>query len=108
MNKGNKTLQLKDVWKNGEWYDENVHELGKIIAKRLKLLYKDYEDYDKYGYQLEELIESFEDVLTIERADSINENDEEFTPVSPLEDFNNVMAELYDWADGERLWINKY
>ena len=116
MNKWNKTLELKDVWNNVEWTDENVHELGKIIATRLKRLYKDYEDYDKYGGVLEDLILAFEDSLTIERADEINsdneqwclENGQEFVPITPLEDFNNVMAELYDWADGERLWINKY
>lgn len=118
MNKWNKTLDLSCVWDNdGDgWTDENVHMLGKIIAKRLKRLYKDYQDYDKYGYQLEELIEALEDVLTIERANSVNaeeklwclNNDKDFTPFTPLEDFNSVMAELYDWADGERLWINKY
>ena len=116
MNKWNKTLELKDVWNNGEWTDENVHELGNIIAKELKHLYEDYGDYDQYGYQLEEMIEAFEDILTVERADVINAheaqwcllNDKKFIPVSPLEDFNNVIAELYDWVDGERLWINKY
>lgn len=106
MIKWNKTLDLSCVWDNdGDgWTDENVHMLGKVIAKRLKRLYKDYQDYDKYGYQLEELIDAFEDVLTIERADSINEGEKLF---SPLGDFNNVMEELYDWAYGERLWINK-
>ena len=116
MNKWKYTLDLSVVWDNdGDgWDDSNIHMLGKIIAKRLKRLFPDYKDTEKRGFVLEEIIDEMENgICTLERAAAINkdnrtyceEQDLYWHEVIPLDDFNNVMAELYGWADRERLWV---
>lgn len=113
MRKWKHELNLKDVWNDGEWTDENVHELGRIIAQRMKRLSKHFEE----TYEWEEILESMDCICTVELADELNEDNEqwhydnnqtgEFHPIDPLEEFNGWMAALYDFADSEDIWINK-
>ena len=116
MNKWNHTLNLSDVW-NDSWNDSNVHELGKGLAERLKLKFKAYED----DYTLLEIIEMFESICTEDEAKDINADNLDFHhkqlaegkdnfhfDIVPMEEFNEQMRSLYDWADSERVWIKKF
>lgn len=86
--------------------DSNVHELGKSIAKRIKKLLPDYEDADKWGFQLLEIIESLESICTLQEANEIKEdnkkwaieNGEEYFEIVPLEEFDNWWNEFYNFC----------
>ncbi|AGH32137.1 hypothetical protein VPHG_00070 [Vibrio phage 11895-B1] len=118
MTKWNKTIDLSLRW-NEEWNNTNIHLLGKYVAKQIKRVIKDYEDYDKYGFELEELIDNFEEgICTVERANNINKDNYEFHlnqlaegkesvhyEIIPLEEFDSLMTELYDIADRNSWWV---
>ncbi len=111
-----KTLEVSDVWCK-DWNRSNIHELGKIISKRICKLIPDYEDADKYGFQLLEIIEALENICTEKEADEINadnleyyeENDltEQYFEIDPVEEFDNWWDSFYDFADRERIWVNR-
>lgn len=116
------TLDLRDIWdkRSGEcgredWTDKTVHELAKEIARRLerkfptRLMHR-YE----CDYALCELIGYFRDVPTYpEWIASIAECENEgydADPVrhyTPLREFNDIMKDLYDWCDENRVWVDK-
>ena len=52
-------------------------------------------------YDLEEIIENFEAVS----GDGDPEETAEFTIT---DDFNARMADLYDWADNNRVWVSTF
>ncbi|AUR89051.1 hypothetical protein NVP1121O_023 [Vibrio phage 1.121.O._10N.286.46.C4] len=112
-----KTINLSLKWAD-EWNNENVHELGKWVAEKVKSAIKDYEDYDKYGFELEEMIENFENICTLESAEEINKDNrahheqriaegyESFHyDIVPLEEFDECTRTLYDLGDRYRWWI---
>lgn len=103
MNKWKQTLQLSDVWQSGDVPESEVHNVGKIIAKRMRKLYPDYADYDKYGYEFEEMIDRFDSIITL---DEYQKDPEDYNFFGPDDEFNDVMECLYDWADANKLWID--
>lgn len=102
MRKWLKTLDLTSVWQNGDVPESEVHLVGKYIAKQLRKLYPDFADWDKWGSGLDDLIDRFDSILTLE---SYLEDPADYNYVSPFDEFNGYMSELYDFADAERLWI---
>jgi len=118
MSKWNKTIDLSLRWKE-DWTNENIHEFGKWVAEKLKKSVPDYEDCEKYGFDLEEIIDNFESgICTLEAAMEINKDTYDYHlqqlsegkesvhyEIIPLEEFNEYMNALYDFADRERWWI---
>ena len=91
-----KTLRLDDIWKVEDWDNNTVHILGKNVQVRLKRLYPDYDNADIHGYDLYDIVENFGFVSTCEDAE---------LPFTPMEEFDNYMVQLYDWADANDLWV---
>ena len=119
MNRGwNKTIDLSLRWKE-DWNDENVHELGKWVAEQIKNTIKNWDDYDTYGFELEEVVNGFEEgICTKQEALEINQDNYNFHlkqlaegkeshhfDIVPIEEFDNFMSSLYDIADRQRWWI---
>lgn len=103
MNNWKNKLILTDIWQNGDVPESEVHLVGKEIANRLRSIYPDYEDYDKHTFYLEEVIDSFDNLLSLEEYNSDESWADAYTP---YDDFNARMSDLYDWADEDkRLWI---
>ena len=77
-------LNLKDVWnKSTEDGDMTVQELAGVISKRLKAL-RPLGD-DGVDVERDEIADEFEGLSEDPDADT--------------NDFDNVMASLYDWGD---------
>lgn len=90
-----KTLDLSDVWNNGD-----VPALGKEIAKRIRCMYSARFVVD--NPELREIINMFEDILT---EDAIATSDY-YCLEWVAEEFNLCMENLYNWGDeGKRLCI---
>ena len=105
---------------NVDWDNGNVHELGKWVSNQVKMVVKDYDDCDKYGYELEEVLEGFENICTAQEASDINQDNynhylkelsegkESFHfEIIPMDEFNEHMNTLYDIADREGWWIER-
>ena len=117
------TLDLRDIWdkRNGEcgredWTDKTVHELAKEIARRLKFKFPNKASY--YSVQCDaeliDIIGYFRDIPTyLEWIASIAECEAEghdADPIrhyTPMREFNDIMKDLYEWCDENRVWINK-
>lgn len=119
MKRWKKTLDLSAKW-GDNWNNTNIHEMGMWVAKQIKLTIKDYTDYDKYGFELEDIISGFEDICTLERAILINKDNyqyhldklekgekDTFYEIVPLEEFDNLMSDLYDFCDRESIWVER-
>lgn len=99
MNNWKNKLNLSDIWQNGDVPESEVHLVGKEIAKRLKRIYPDYVANEV----LEEIIYSFDNLLSLDEYNSDSSWQDAYTP---YDDFNARMSDLYDWADQDkRLWI---
>ncbi len=83
-------LELGDVYQSGRgaWDDSNIHELGTEIARRIRAQLARLMDF-----ALEDIAEAFECITG-------------FDEVTPIREFDQWMAELYDWADSNQVWIN--
>ena len=117
----NKTIDLSLRW-DEDWTNENIHEMGKWVAGQIKKVIVDYDAYDKYGYELEEIIMNFEwSICTLQEANDINSENYKYHlqqlergrasshfEIIPLEEFNTYMKELYDFADREDVWVKTY
>lgn len=125
-NKWLKTFDIQDIWRkrNGEcgpedWTDSTVHELAKEISRRLKRKFPNQMiDGNDWDPNLSEIVDWFDNIqthaeyLASAEAATNNENidDDELSHIleyRPLKEFNTVMDLLYDWADRERVWVNK-
>lgn len=114
MNKWKHTLDVSDIW-DQDWNNENIHILGKEITKRIRKLLPDYGNHNKWGFRLLDIVESLENICTLEESKEINEdnknwsieNDEEYFEIVPLEEFNNWWDEFYNFADSERIWVKR-
>ena len=120
MNRGwKKTIDLSLRW-NEEWTDENIHEMGKWTSEQIKKVIKDWNDYNKYGFELQELLEHFESICTKQEAAEINTDNYNFylkelsegkesfhLDIVPMEEYDECMRTLYDMADRERWWIER-
>lgn len=79
-------IRLKQ-WLSTDDSPANAREVAGKVAERLKQeLGLDYEEID-----LIPIIDEFEGIAESSDAD--------------VDDFNDVLAQLYDWADRERVWI---
>jgi hypothetical protein len=110
MNKWKHTIDLSRVWlreDNTKYDNEDVHKLGKYISEVLNTFIKS-KGYEE-DYKIEEIVEYFYSVFTEEQADEINEdnenNGEDWWEIVPLEEFDESMRCLYDWADSENIWV---
>lgn len=109
-------LDLSSRW-GEDWDESNIHEMGKCVANQIKRTFKDYPDYAKWGFQFEEIVDMFEATPTQEESDSLNRDnmrwcvennkESEYFVECPLEYFNGWMTELYDFADRERIGIER-
>lgn len=80
------TLDISDIWDAGLEMDE----LGRKIARKLSRKFSSLLDFDSgnYDIELEYIIDCFDNIT-------------EFDDVSPEEEFDDVMEQLYNWADQE-------
>ncbi len=117
------TLRIDDVWRkrNGEcgpedWTDKTVHELAKEIARRLEFKFPNKASYDSVqcDADLVDIIIYFRDVPTyLEWQASIAECEAEghdADPIrhyTPMREFNDIMKDLYNWCDENRVWVEK-
>jgi len=69
-------LNLKDLWEKRDKNTISVQELGKQVANRIRKL----SCFKKYERELEDITTKFE----------FSESEEEF---------DNILSDLYDWAD---------
>jgi len=115
MNKWKHTLDLSGFYKTQEWDDSNAHECGMMVSQALRFL---IDKHFKGDYTIDEICGQFDSICTEKQADEINDDNWEFHirqldnnmesyyfPIEPLEEFDECMRGLYDWADGERVWV---
>lgn len=80
--------------------DERAAWVANRIAETIKLsvpaAWLDVTD-EATDWELLEVVDGMADL----RPDSYDDDDD----FSPLEDLNNMLDELYDWADSKRVWI---
>lgn len=105
------TLNLKDFWQGKtdhesgkivEWDNDSVHELGKIVAKRLENhILKHFKD----DWTLDDIINGISSVNTTEEWLKLCEDDPDWQNNEPLKEFNQWFEELYDWADSNDVWV---
>lgn len=97
------TLDLSDVW-GKEWDDRNVHELSAIIADRLETLCgEDFKD----DWDFEDIIEGLNQVPTYKSWLSQCVVEPLFKAYPPIEQFDSIWDEFYNWADVERVWVER-
>lgn len=77
------TLDLKDVWGQYDTADISIQELSKVISERLLKLKPISTQFVLQGR--DDLVEDFDDLSHDEGAD--------------VDDFDDIMARLYDWGD---------
>jgi hypothetical protein len=75
------------------WNDEAmpIEEKGKAIARVMRQTFPSYrldENHNRYDYYLDTIINGFENITG-------------YDDVSPVEEFDKWMGELYNWADQE-------
>ena len=113
-NKWKYEIDLSGFWKK-DWNNSNAHEVGALVADRVRALINKYEVFQG-NWTLEEFMEGFESsICTQEEADSINQDtseycdmynkQDEYWEITPIEEFDELMKGLYDWADTNRVWI---
>ena len=76
MSKWVNRLDLKDLWVKRNEGKLTIQELGKQVARRIRKM----PVYKKYEEELEDIADSFD-------------------YVEDVEEFDDVLAQLYDWAD---------
>ena len=87
------TLRIKHIWENDEM---SVEEKGRAIAAVIRQTFPDeWFDFDSADYD--------EDIdMIADGFDSITGYDD----TSPVEEFDEFMYELYEWADrGKMCWV---
>lgn len=81
-------LDISNIWHNEEL---PIEEKGKEIAKKIRATFPaewlDFES-ESYDEELEGIVEAFENITGYDGAE-------------PVEEFDDWMETLYDWADQE-------
>jgi hypothetical protein len=77
--------------------EENAAAVANEIARLLRSKLGDYLEGEKLDFELLEIVEGMEALRPDSYAD-----DPSFTA---LEDLNNMLDGLYDWADTNRVWM---
>lgn len=118
MARWNKTLDLSDWWEGlplddgtiQAWTGNNVHKFAKRIARKIAELYPRQLNVDcpEYDWDLDDVVDHFMAILPPEEFNKqvhayINEELDYL--ITPMEDFDYAMSELYDWADRHGLWV---
>lgn len=91
------TLNIADIYHND---DIEISEKAKLIAKRLRKLYKSFDDIvdfetEVYDPEIDDIIEDF--------ASYAEEG------IDGVEEFDNIMEALYDWSDfHKRLFVKTF
>ena len=108
-------LDLSAKWKN-DWGDSNINLLGVFVSEKLKKLSKT-NLLLMNDEELTELIYLFSQVCTMEEAESRNKEEWtylvsvgkefDYNDLIPTEEFDEYMETLYNWADINRVWIEK-
>lgn len=123
MTEWKSTLDLRDIWdkRNGEcgredWTDKTVHELAKEIARRLERKFPNKASYDSIQCDggLIDIIIYLRDIPTysewlasIAECEAEGHDADPIRHYTPMREFNDIMKDLYDWCDENRVWINK-
>lgn len=118
MARWNKILDLSDWWEGlplddgtiQEWTGNNVHKFAKRIARKIAELYPRQLNTDcpEYDWNLDDVVDHFLAVLPPEEfSKEVHAyiNEEIDILITPMEDFDYAMSELYDWADRHGLWV---
>ena len=118
MARWNKTLDLSDWWEGlplddgtiQVWTGNNVHKFAKRIARKIAELYPRQlnKDCPEYDWNLDDVVDHFLGILPPEEFNKEVHayiNGEIDILITPMEDFDIAMSELYDWADGHNLWV---
>lgn len=104
MNKWKLIIDLSGFYRTQDWTNDNIHECGKLVANAIVKAIPDYADFDKYGYDLSELVDRFKDGI-FTNEEYLKAKQEDNFDVPPLEEFDYLMTELYDMADTEKWWV---
>lgn len=107
MNKWKLIIDLSGFYRTQEGTNDNIHECGKLVAKAIVKAIPDYKDFDKYGYDLSELVDNFTNGI-FTNEEYLKAKQEDNFDVPPLEEFDYLMTELYDMADAEKWWVETY
>lgn len=107
MKKWQAEINLSRFWKKDEngndWNHKTANVIGVLVAKELKKILPKFSDDDS----LEDIISRFESINTVEEWEVLC--DEDVVPYwesnPPIEEFNNLMVELYDFADSYDVWV---
>lgn len=118
MARWNKTLDLSDWWEGlplddgtiQGWTGNNVHKFAKRIARKIAELYPRQLNTDcpEYDWNLDDVVDHFLAILPPEEFNKQVHayiNEELDFLVTPMEDFDYALSELYDWADRHGLWV---
>lgn len=79
-----KTINFVPFWNDD---DMSIADKGKAAAAEIKRVFPDWEN----GDDLEYIVGDFEEGVAEDET--------------PVEMFDSAMSDLYDWADGNRVWI---
>lgn len=92
------TIRIKDLLDDDNLNAEQIEARGKQVADRIRAgtPKKWREMGDDFDFELDEMLAAFDSIKLIE---------EDETEEDLLTEFNGWLDQLYDWADGRRVWI---
>ena len=99
MSKWKSNINFKGFYHNDDLSiaEKGIHAaaaIQRVLSSILETI--DETDREFIDFEIQDLIERFENVTGIE--------DEDFS-VTPTEEFDEIMTELYDLADKHKIWI---
>ena len=95
-------INIKEILHEDQSNTSNEHSaavanrIGALVRSRVPATWLDI-SADEVDFDLIEIVEGMEAL----KPDSYD-GEEDFTP---LEDLNSMLDQLYDWADGKRIWL---
>lgn len=96
------TIDIKSILHEDQSNTSNEHaakvanRIGALLRGRVPAAWLEHGS-DRVDFTLLEIVEGMEAL----KPDSY-EGETDFTP---LDDLNNMIDQLYDWADGKRIWL---
>ena len=83
-------LDIQTIWQG----ELNAQQIGKEIARKIRVMLPKKTDWesDQYDDEITEIAERFDNVTG-------------FDNVSPIQEFNDIMYDLYEWADTNECWV---
>lgn len=98
------TIKIRDLLSNDS-DQEGAHEVGKAMAERIKDFCKLNRIDPLADCQLDDIIDRFEMVSTLETWHHLCREDETWVDYPPIVEFNETLAEFYDWCDANKVWV---